>query len=269
MPDATITSTESTFGTISGVFAADQSTITGTISGIIEGTIDGSVGVPGPQGPQGPQGQQGQQGQQGVPGQKGDKGDQGEQGIPGQKGDKGDQGDPGPAGVGVPTGGTAGQVLAKIDGTNYNTEWVDQSGAITTVESPLYLTDGTLSFDTAVYYPAGNPSNFISAETAVATFYPLDGNPSNFITADYLTGYAMLASPVFTGDPRGPTPAFGDNDTSLATTAFVQSALLGGTAVARNLEVEVRNQSGATITAGSIVYISGRSEEHTSELQSP
>lgn len=29
---------------------------------------------------------------------------------------------------GVPTGGTAGQVLAKIDGTNYNTEWVDQTG---------------------------------------------------------------------------------------------------------------------------------------------
>jgi hypothetical protein len=30
--------------------------------------------------------------------------------------------------VGVPTGGTAGQVLAKIDGTNYNTEWVNQTG---------------------------------------------------------------------------------------------------------------------------------------------
>lgn len=29
---------------------------------------------------------------------------------------------------GVPAGGTAGQVLAKIDGTNYNTEWVDQTG---------------------------------------------------------------------------------------------------------------------------------------------
>lgn len=35
---------------------------------------------------------------------------------------KGVQGDPG---EGVPTGGTAGQRLAKIDGTDYNTEWVD------------------------------------------------------------------------------------------------------------------------------------------------
>jgi len=51
MPDATITSTASTFGTISGTFAADQSTISGTISGIIPGTLSGSVGVPGPAGP--------------------------------------------------------------------------------------------------------------------------------------------------------------------------------------------------------------------------
>lgn len=29
----------------------------------------------------------------------------------------------GPAGEGVPTGGTAGQALVKIDGTNYNTQW--------------------------------------------------------------------------------------------------------------------------------------------------
>lgn len=34
----------------------------------------------------------------------------------------------GTPGVGVPSGGTTGQVLAKIDGTDYNTEWVNQSG---------------------------------------------------------------------------------------------------------------------------------------------
>jgi hypothetical protein len=53
MPDATITSTASTFGTISGVFSADQSTISGTISGVVPGTLTGSVGVPGPAGPAG------------------------------------------------------------------------------------------------------------------------------------------------------------------------------------------------------------------------
>lgn len=35
--------------------------------------------------------------------------------------------------------------------------------------------------------------------------------------------YAKLASPAFTGNPTAPTPVAGDNDTSVATTAFVQS----------------------------------------------
>lgn len=39
---------------------------------------------------------------------------------------------------------------------------------------------------------------------------------------------ANLASPTFTGDPKGPTPSPGDNDTSLATTAFVVAALAAG-----------------------------------------
>lgn len=41
---------------------------------------------------------------------------------------KGAKGDTGPAGTGIPTGGTTGQVLAKKSGTNYDTEWVNQSG---------------------------------------------------------------------------------------------------------------------------------------------
>jgi hypothetical protein len=37
------------------------------------------------------------------------------------------------------------------------------------------------------------------------------------------TSRAPLASPVFTGDPQAPTPATADNDTSIATTAFVKA----------------------------------------------
>jgi hypothetical protein len=39
-------------------------------------------------------------------------------------GTQGPVGPAGPAGQGVPVGGTTGQVLAKIDSTNYNTQWV-------------------------------------------------------------------------------------------------------------------------------------------------
>jgi hypothetical protein len=42
-----------------------------------------------------------------------------------------------------------------------------------------------------------------------------------------LSGYAPIASPNFTGNPTAPTPAPGDNDTTLATTAFVAAALGG------------------------------------------
>lgn len=41
---------------------------------------------------------------------------------------QGDQGNQGPAGQGVPTGGTTGQVLAKSSNDDYATEWVDQAG---------------------------------------------------------------------------------------------------------------------------------------------
>lgn len=63
---------------------------------------------------------------------KGERGEQGLQGIQGIQGETGATGATGPAGAngqGIPTGGTAGQVLAKVDGTDYNTEWVTpQSG---------------------------------------------------------------------------------------------------------------------------------------------
>jgi hypothetical protein len=36
-------------------------------------------------------------------------------------------------------------------------------------------------------------------------------------------GGAPIASPAFSGNPTAPTPAAGDNDTSVATTAFVQA----------------------------------------------
>jgi hypothetical protein len=132
----------------------------------------------------------------------------------------GSVGVPGPAGPGVPTGGTTGQVLAKIDGTNYNTEWVDQSGAVVW----------------------GDITGTLSSQTDLQTALDLK---------------APLASPALTGVPTAPTAATLTSTTQLATTAFVQQELLSGTANAKNLEVYVRNQTGSTLAAGTIVYING------------
>ncbi|WP_437614809.1 gp53-like domain-containing protein [Erwinia sp. V71] len=58
--------------------------------------------------------------------------------------------------------------------------------------------------------------------------------------AEVLTAIAgaPLDSPTFTGEPKAPTPAAGDNDTSIATTAFVTAAIAAlsfGTASQRNV----------------------------------
>jgi hypothetical protein len=69
-------------------------------------------------------------------------------------------------------------------------------------------------------------------------------------------GFAPLNNPVFTGDPQAPTPLPGDNDNSIATTAFVTAAVAGfgggpgGTVLARagNFRVVVSGGIGPLVT---------------------
>ena len=155
MPDAIITSTESTFGTITGTFAADQSTITGTVNGIVVGTLSGSVGVPGPQGPAG------------------------------ATGPAGPAGVPGPAGPGVPSGGLEGQILLKASDASYDTAWADNSAETLTAtvrnETGATLTKGTVVYITGA---AGNKAlvskaSASSEATSSKTFAILSANIPN------------------------------------------------------------------------------------------
>ena len=49
-------------------------------------------------------------------------------GLTGEQGDAGPAGASGATGAGVATGGTTGQVLSKVSGDDFDTEWVDQTG---------------------------------------------------------------------------------------------------------------------------------------------
>lgn len=89
---------------------------------------DGAPGATGATGPQGPEGPKGDTGATGPAGPAGPQGPVGETGPQGPEGPAGPQGEAGPAGVGIPTGGTAGQVLTKKSGTDYDTEWKDPTG---------------------------------------------------------------------------------------------------------------------------------------------
>jgi hypothetical protein len=85
-----------------------------------QGPAGPAGGPEGPQGPQGPQGNVGPQGPEGIQGPAGPTGAGGAQGPKGETGNKGDKGD---TGAGVVVGGTTGQVLSKINSTDYNTQW--------------------------------------------------------------------------------------------------------------------------------------------------
>jgi hypothetical protein len=65
---------------------------------------------------------------------------------------------------------------------------------------------------------------------------------------------APLSNPIFTGNPRGPTPATSDNDTSLATTAFVKAQgyapLTGGTFTGKVDFTSVGGAAGLNIGIG-------------------
>jgi hypothetical protein len=69
---------------------------------------------------------------------------------------------------------------------------------------------------------------------------------------------APLESPALTGIPTAPTATSTDESTQIATTAFVHSAVAGATvSSATAVLATVRNETGSTLTAGTVVYISG------------
>lgn len=135
---------------------------------------------------------------------------------------------------------------------------VDVDGTLTWQNEVGYVLSGGDAGLKFLQYSGAKYTGSIQYQRSQITF----GDNSVQTTAfPGFTGYAPLASPAFTGNPTAPTPTAGDNDTSISTTAFVTTAvtngLAGGTAIAKNIETEVRNQSGSTMAAGTIVYISG------------
>ncbi len=81
---------------------------------------------------------------------------------------------------------------------------------------------------------------------------------SSLSSAPDLSAYAPLASPIFTGNPTAPTPTAGDNDTSVATTAFVQAAVSAGSAEPGSLVLRPLWTPGAGGDMGDVVDYLGQ-----------
>jgi len=76
------------------------------------------------------------------------------------------------------------------------------------------------------YIGAGSPAGYVEVSPPPTSSDQVgEGTTNLYYTAARSALKADLASPVFTGDPRAPTPTAGDNDTSIATTAFVTGAI--------------------------------------------
>lgn len=88
------------------------------------------------------------------------------------------------------------------------------------------------------------------------------GNDANFATTvtNALATKAPIASPVLTGDPKAPTPAQFDNDTSLATTEFVQRALGNFRSDSAQISVDTTLTAAA---AGSAYIVTGAASNIT------
>jgi hypothetical protein len=216
----------------------------------------GGVGPQGPIGPAGPIGPVGPSGPQGIPGDTGAKGDQGPQGTTGAPGNDGADGAPGATG---PQGATGAQGPTGPQGDTGAT------GAPSTVPGPPGATGpqgptGAKGADSTVPGPQGpkgdtgatglqgppgvkgdkgdtgatgaaGSSDWGAITNKPATFPPSAHiHPQSEITnlvAD-LALKAPIDAPLFTGNARSTTPPAADNDTSIATTAFVKAAIASG-----------------------------------------
>jgi len=134
--------------------------------------------IPGPAGPMGPQGLTGPQGPAGTPGANGQ---------------------------GVPVGGTTGQVLAKVDATDYNTQWVTPStggsgaqvaliATKTTNAQVLSLANGTNTGDLVTF------DNVVTSNTTFGSY----NTATNTFTVNQAGVYCIQAT---VRTPDAPTPS--------------------------------------------------------------
>jgi len=154
-----------------------------------------------------------------------------------------------PSGPTAPLGTSTGQLAttafvmnAVSEATAGVASFNTRTGAVTLLETDIIAAGGaplaspaftgTPTAPTAVPGTANTQiatTAFVAALGAVSSFNARTGAVV-LTTADITgAGGAPLASPALTGNPTAPTPAPGDSDTSIATTAYVMAAIAAGT----------------------------------------
>ncbi len=107
----------------------------------------------------------------------------------------------------------------------YKPQLQEGSGRTQTIRMILVVTNTeaiTLKIDPSVVLAT---RKYVDDEVLELRLYVDDQMSKHIAAQDPHTQYAQKHNPTFTGEPKAPTPAAGNNTTRIATTAFVQAAI--------------------------------------------
>ncbi|GDO05882.1 phage variable tail fiber protein [Escherichia coli] len=107
----------------------------------------------------------------------------------------------------------------------YKPQLQEGSGRTQTIRMILVVTNTeaiTLKIDPSVVLAT---RKYVDDEVLELKLYVDDKMAKHIAAQDPHTQYAQKHNPTFTGEPKAPTPAAGNNTTRIATTAFVQDAI--------------------------------------------
>jgi hypothetical protein len=132
-----------------------------------------------------------------------------------------------------------------------NTFWFDDVG----VQLYIYYNDGTSVQWVPVINQGITTGGGGGGGTAGVTSFNTREGDVLLLSSDVTgVGGALLASPAFTGDPTAPTAAAGDSSSTLATTAFVTSAI---TALPANVSSWNGRTGAVTFTTADLTAVGG------------
>lgn len=218
----------------------------------LRGNLKGSTGAQGPAGPtgsQGPQGNTGSQGPQGNTGAQGIPGPTGPTGLTGPQGTAGTTGATGPAGPGVPTGGTAGQLLLKQSSTNYDMGFKSFGN---TQSAPI-STSGSASTTAVMQGMAGSFTPLATGKAFLSVSGSMWNNTAaglvNSVRLRYGTGTPPILGAAATGTAVGGFAARGPATGATGFVPFCLNAVVTGLTpgTAYWLDVETVAQSGGSV----------------------